>query len=77
MSTRIPVEAELNAVNTRSLSTQSLSARLTWQLAIVSLLLIAFCLGFPQFHYTAALMVAAILRYKDTPGDIFAPLPVR
>ncbi len=52
----------------------SLSARVTWQLTIVSLFFVAFCLGFPQFHYTAALMIAAILRYKDAPGDIFAPI---
>ena len=49
-------------------------ARVTWQLTIVSLFFVAFCLGFPQFHYTAALMIAAILRYKDAPGDIFAPI---
>ncbi len=54
--------------------TPSLSARLAWQFAVVLILLTTFCLGFPQFHYTAALMVAAILRYKDTPGDIFAPV---
>lgn len=56
--------------------TQTLSERVVWQVAIVSLVLFAFCLGFPQFHYTAALMIAAILRYKDTPGNIFAPAPV-
>ena len=55
---------------------QIASARAAWPLAILMLLLTTFCLGFPQFHYTAALMVAAILRYKDTPGDIFAPVPV-
>ena len=50
------------------------SARIAWQLAIVFLFLATCCLGFPQFHYTAALMIAVILRYKDTPGDIFTPI---
>ena len=46
----------------------------TWSLMIAALVVAAFCLGLPQFHYTTALMIAAILRYKDTPGDIFAPV---
>ena len=46
-----------------------------WFLVVVTLVLVALCLGFPQFHYTVALMIAAILRYKDTPGDIFARVP--
>ncbi len=40
----------------------------TWWLVIASLLLLAFCLGLPQFHYTVALMIAAILRHKDEPA---------
>ena len=51
----------------------SLSAA-AWLFVIAALAITAFCLGFPQFHYTAALMIAAILRYKNTPGDIFAPV---
>ena len=50
------------------------STRIAWQLTIVFLFLTTCCLGFPQFHYTAALMIAVILRYKDTPGDIFTPI---
>lgn len=38
-----------------------------WSLTIFSLLLLTFCLGLPQFHYTVALMIALILRYKDEP----------
>lgn len=38
-----------------------------WSLVIFGLLLLTFCLGLPQFHYTVALMIAVILRYKDEP----------
>jgi hypothetical protein len=40
-----------------------------WSLTIFSLLLLTFCLGLPQFHYTVALMIALILRHKDVPAD--------
>lgn len=38
-----------------------------WSLVIAGLLVLAFCLGLPQFHYTVALMIAVILRYRDVP----------
>lgn len=38
-----------------------------WFLTIVLLLFSAFFLGLPQIHYTVALMIAVILRYKDAP----------
>ncbi len=38
-----------------------------WSLVIFGLLLLTFCLGLPQFHYTVAVMIAVILRYKDEP----------
>jgi hypothetical protein len=44
------------------------SQRAFWWGVIVGVLLFAFCLGLPQFHYAAALMVAVILRYKDEPA---------
>ncbi len=40
----------------------------SWWLIIVGLLLLTFCLGLPQLHYTAALMIAAIMRHKDNPN---------
>lgn len=40
-----------------------------WLLTILGLLLLTFCLGLPQFHYTVALMIALILRHKDVPAD--------
>ena len=43
----------------------------TWGLVIGGLLLTSFCLGLPQFHYATALMVGAILRHKDTEGNLF------
>ena len=42
-----------------------------WGAVIGGLLLASFCLGLPQFHYATALMVGAILRHKDTDGDLF------
>jgi len=42
-----------------------------WQAVIVGLLLLAFCLGLPQFHYTVAVMIAAILKHKDKSGSIY------
>lgn len=42
---------------------------LTWSLVICGLLMLTFCLGLPQFHYTVALMIAVILRHKDEPLD--------
>ena len=38
-----------------------------WALVIAGLLMLAFCLGLPQFHYAVALMIAVIVRYKDAP----------
>ncbi len=38
-----------------------------WSLVIAALLMLAFCLGLPQFHYAVALMIAVIMRYKDAP----------
>ena len=40
-----------------------------WALVVIGLLLLAFFLGLPQFHYTVALMIALIVRYKDEPYD--------
>lgn len=42
--------------------------RTFWWGVIVGVVLLTFCLGLPQFHYTAALMIAVILRYKDEPA---------
>lgn len=74
MNTHLQTELKKDLDLKTDLDAPSLSARVTWQLIIAALVLVAFCLGFPQFHYTAALMIAAILRYKDAPGDIFAPI---
>jgi len=38
-----------------------------WLLVVAALLVLAFCLGMPQFHYAVALMIAVIMRYKDAP----------
>jgi len=40
-----------------------------WSAVIIGLLVLTFCLGLPQFHYTVALMIAVILRHKDKPFD--------
>ena len=41
---------------------------------IYLLLLVTFFLGWPSFHYTVALMIAVIIRYKDEPAALFAPV---
>ncbi len=38
-----------------------------WLVVVAVLLVLAFCLGMPQFHYAVALMIAVIMRYKDAP----------
>ena len=38
-----------------------------WSSVVLGLLTTTFCLGLPQFHYTVALMIALIIRYKDEP----------
>lgn len=40
-----------------------------WALVVVNLLLLTFFLGLPSFHYTVALMISLIVRYRDTPLD--------
>jgi hypothetical protein len=50
-----------------------------WTLVVVSLLLLTFFLGLPSFHYSVALMISLIVRYRDIPLDkpLFAPAPVK
>lgn len=44
------------------------SKQISWWLVIAGVVLLSLCLGLPQFHYAAALMIAAILRHKDEPN---------
>lgn len=41
---------------------------------IYLLLLVTFFLGWPVFHYTVALMIALLIRHKDEPAALFAPV---
>ncbi len=41
---------------------------------IYLLLLVTFFLGWPSFHYTVALMIAVLIRHKDEPAALFAPI---
>lgn len=52
-----------------------MNSNVVWSFVIIGLLLTTFCLGLPQFHYTVALMIALIVRYKDEPHDepLFKP----
>lgn len=55
-------------LNRQSTTQQGITGQeASWWLIIVGLLLLTFCLGLPQLHYTAALMIAAILRHKGDP----------
>jgi len=50
-------------------------AQIYLRLIIYSLLLLTFLLGQPSFHYTAALMIALIIKHKDNPDVLNAPIP--
>jgi hypothetical protein len=39
-----------------------------------ALIVFAFYLGLPQFHYGVALMIAMIVKCKDNPARLFAPV---
>lgn len=46
------------------------------RLTIYSLLLLSFFLGLPQFHYLTALMIMLIIRRKNVPGGLLAPVVI-
>ncbi len=48
--------------------------RLFLRLLIYGLLAFAFFLGLPQYHYATALMIAVIIRHRDEPLGLFAPV---
>ena len=49
-------------------------SRLVLRTVIYGLLITTFCLGLPAFHYATALMIYLIVRHKDDPGALFAPV---
>ncbi len=51
-----------------------MSARLTLRVTIYLLLLLTFCLGLPAFHYSVALMIALLLKFKDHPEGLLTPI---
>lgn len=48
--------------------------RLVLRGVIYLLLLVTFFLGLPSFHYATALMVALLVRHKNEPAALFAPV---
>jgi hypothetical protein len=44
------------------------------RLTIYSLLVLTFFLGLPSFHYATALIIGLLIRYKDEPNALFAPI---
>ena len=48
--------------------------RFLLRLLIYSLIYFTFALGMPSFHYVTALMVVIIIRYKDEPDALMAPV---
>ncbi len=44
------------------------------RLGIYLIIVFTFFLGLPQFHYSAALMIAIMMRHKDNPVDLFKPI---
>ncbi len=51
-----------------------MNLRFSLRLIIYSLLLLTFCLGLPQIHYTVAFIVAVLIRHKDNPQALFEPV---
>jgi hypothetical protein len=49
-------------------------ANLSLRLFVYALVVFAFYLGLPQFHYGVALMIALIIKCKDNPARLFAPV---
>jgi hypothetical protein len=56
------------SVYTRAMATLSL------RLSVYALVIFAFYLGLPQFHYGIALMIAMLIKCKDNPAKLFAPV---
>lgn len=48
------------------------AGKATLSLLIGALLMVAFCLGMPAFHYAAALMIALLIRHRGAPRGLFA-----
>jgi hypothetical protein len=44
------------------------------RLCVYALVIFAFYLGLPQFHYGVALMIAVLIKCKDNPAKLFAPV---
>lgn len=44
------------------------------RLVIYGILYFSFALGIPSFHYAAAVMIALLVRHRDAPGGLFAPI---
>lgn len=53
-----------------------MGARLLLRLSIYTLIIFAFCLGMPQFHYATAIMIALLVRHKHNPGALLQPIEV-
>jgi hypothetical protein len=47
-------------------------AKLVLRCAVYALVIFAFYLGLPQFHYGVALMIAVLIKCKDNPSKLFA-----
>ncbi len=49
-------------------------ANILLRLSVYALVIFAFYLGLPQFHYGVALMVAVLMKCKDNPAKLLAPV---
>jgi hypothetical protein len=47
-------------------------SKFSLRLAVYALVIFAFYLGLPQFHYGVALMIAVLIKCKDNPAKLFA-----
>jgi hypothetical protein len=49
-------------------------AKIVLRLVVYALVIFAFYLGLPQFHYGVALMIAVLVKCKDNPARLFSPV---
>jgi hypothetical protein len=51
-----------------------MNTRFTLRATIYLLLVLTFCMGIPQIHYSVALMIAVLVKFKDSPEGLFTPI---
>ncbi|MGL4610473.1 MAG: hypothetical protein ACRCYY_12475 [Trueperaceae bacterium] len=58
----------------KDLGVNAVTIRFLFRLIIYSLLLLTFCSGLPQLHYSVAIMIVLLIRHKDNPQALLRPV---